>query len=469
MKRLLKITTLLGLLIVIAACEPSGDLLTSPSPLRTPTPVSLFQSPLTTPTAAPLIAPTTTSIPTATPIVVPPPPNWPTGEPWPPRPSTPNVLPTKTLQPPPAPKLSPIPKGPLPPDAKSLVFVPWDNRLTLASVKIGTDGTRWSDPQRQTALTLLASQLPQSHPPDYLVEISGIHPAPKGDKVAIDVLVYDRVQLWIASAIAGTPIPVTLPEVKDVQLISFLDWAPDGTQFIAYYSNRENGYLVVDALTGSTRKLDFPRSELGATLVQDVRYSPDGNTLAYVINTTTKEQIKGEIFLSSKDRTNPRLLHESPGVTIAGGSLGWSLDGQHLVYATTLQQFNDFASGEIRILDMNGNERVLVEHIPAFYTKPAWSPDSKRLAFVNAGSFSGNDLGPTEIAMVDVNTGKIDNLTTLGDRRNLSPKWSPNGRLIGFSSTLNTNGEIWLVDVDSRQSYPVAGPARPGTPLVWMP
>jgi Tol biopolymer transport system component len=357
----------------------------------------------------------------------------------------------------------------LPPDAKSLVFVPWDNRLTLASVKIGSDGTRWSDPQRQDALTLPANQLRRSHPPDYLVEISGIHPAPKGNLVALDVSVYERVQLWIAKTTAGAPTPITLSDVKEVQLISFLDWAPNGMEFIAYYSNRENGYVVIDARTGSTQRLAFPQNELGDTPVQDVRYSPDGRALAYVINTTTRELTKAEIFLSSKDGTNPRLLRELPGTTVAGGSLSWSLDGQHLAYATTRQPFNDFASGEIRILDMNGNERVLVEHIPAFYTKPEWSPDSKRIAFVTADSFSTSDLGPTEIAMVDVNAGKIDNLTTLGNRRNLSPKWSPNGRFIGFASTVNTHSEIWLVDVNSRQSYPVAGPARPGTPLAWTP
>jgi hypothetical protein len=471
------VSTLLGLMLLVAlgiglaaVLRGASSATSGPgvSPLAT---AVVLQSPLNTPTSVNIPSPVNTPslVPTATPMVIPPPPNWPTDQPWPPPPSTPNILPTQTLRPIPMPKLSPIPQGPLPSDIKSLVFVSWGNSLVLESVKIGSDGTRWSNPEQNAALALPANQFPQSLPPDYSVGISGIHPTTKGNKVALDIFVYEHVQLWIADIISGASISVTLPDQKNVQLISFTDWAPDGSELIAYYSNRENGYIAVDTKTGVSRKLNFPQNGLGNTLVQDVRYSPDGNTLTYVINTTTREQTKGAIFISSKDGTNPQLLHESLGVTIAGGSLNWSPDGQYLIYATTVHPFNDLAPGDIRILGMDGNERVLVTQIPAFYTKPAWSPDGRWIVFVKAGSLSNNDLGPTEIALIDVNTSKVESLATPSNRRNLSPKWSPNSRLISFSSTSNYSSEIWLVDISTRQSYPVAGPAKPVTPLSWMP
>src|SRR3972149_3358827 len=161
MKRWFKIIILLGLLVAIAACKPSGNSLASISPLQVPPPTlaSVFQSPPTTPTAAPLAVPTTaptaTPIPTATPMVVPPPPNWPTGEPWPPKPTTPQ--PTAVPKPFATPAFRPAPQGARPASLQSIWYPYFPNPGSspqLRAVQMDGQGQRWGQSDRLLNLTL---------------------------------------------------------------------------------------------------------------------------------------------------------------------------------------------------------------------------------------------------------------------------------------------------------------------------
>ena len=71
-----------------------------------------------------------------------------------------------------------------------------------------------------------------------------------------------------------------------------------------------------------------------------------------------------------------------------------------------------------------GSPRSLGFHLPTF-SSFRWSPDGQRIAYV-----VWNDLW-----VMDVETGKSDNLTKTPNRMELDPRWSPDGKWIAFLSS----------------------------------
>ena len=78
------------------------------------------------------------------------------------------------------------------------------------------------------------------------------------------------------------------------------------------------------------------------------------------------------------------------------------------------------------VLDLKSNSkrRIAPEH--AGGTSPAWSPDSRQLAF------ESDVRGILDIWVVDVDGGNTTRLTG-GSSEERSPAWSPNGRKIAFA------------------------------------
>ena len=66
-----------------------------------------------------------------------------------------------------------------------------------------------------------------------------------------------------------------------------------------------------------------------------------------------------------------------------------------------------------------------------------------RIAFVTTGG------GDPEIAVLDVKTGEATTLTE-NQSKELSPRWSPDGKTIAFSSDQSGELEINLLDVKER-------------------
>jgi TolB protein len=69
------------------------------------------------------------------------------------------------------------------------------------------------------------------------------------------------------------------------------------------------------------------------------------------------------------------------------------------------------------------------------------------------------DSPPKEIFAMDIDGGDLRQVTNTGTI-NMSPKWSPDGRSILFTSYLNHNPDLWSLDLESMALRPVSN--RPG-------
>jgi Tol biopolymer transport system component len=88
--------------------------------------------------------------------------------------------------------------------------------------------------------------------------------------------------------------------------------------------------------------------------------------------------------------------------------------------------------------------RQLTSNDGPFDGAPAWSPDSRRIAFVSARD------GNFQIYTMRAD-GSDQNRLTFNDAFDAFPAWSPDGRRIAFVSTRDGNDEVYTMRADGSQ------------------
>ena len=92
-------------------------------------------------------------------------------------------------------------------------------------------------------------------------------------------------------------------------------------------------------------------------------------------------------------------------------------------------------------MNVDGRNEYLLTDTPADYRRPAWHPDGNHIAF------SVGEAGKTDIAVMNLQTGKVKRLINNPEGGlSESPHWSPNGRQIVFEHS----DEFGRLDDDCR-------------------
>jgi len=182
--------------------------------------------------------------------------------------------------------------------------------------------------------------------------------------------------------------------------------------------------------------------------IQDLAYSPDGKSMAYV---TVPE---GQLWRSRVDGSE-RLQLAPEGMSAALPR--WSPDGKQIVFSGSTSSTNWVAY----LISSDGTGlRELIPGAKSGYD-PTWSADGKSIVLT---------LDPTDkhtpvaqrrgIAIVDVESGKISPLPS--SEQLFSPRWSPDGRYI--AALTDDSLKLMLFDVAARRwqelaSMPIGYPS----------
>jgi len=204
------------------------------------------------------------------------------------------------------------------------------------------------------------------------------------------------------------------------------------------------------------------------------RFSPDGRRLAF----TSYKDGNPDLFLLDLETGRASALSDEQGLNIAGG---FSPDGTKLLMTLSRGKspnlyLKDLASGAVERLtshfgadstptfspdarqvafvsDRSGNPQIYVLDVATKQARrltsmnwcdaPAWSPTGEWIAF--AGRANRKDK--MDVFLVDVTGAQVRQLTH-GEGSNEDPTWSPDGRLLAFSSTRGGRAQIYVMDAD---------------------
>lgn len=167
------------------------------------------------------------------------------------------------------------------------------------------------------------------------------------------------------------------------------------------------------------------------------------------------------------------------GITVSGGTLAWSPDGQYLAFPLSLERAfivlepltgwsrrfapsnsaptwapdgtriaytSDEQSG-LLFVDIDSDEpdnRIAEQDNTTF---PAWSPDGQRIAFITYEQVDTLSRFNRTAMLLDVATGEIREL--LPGHMHTTPIWSPDGRYLAVFPDL---GQIHIIDAGSGET-----------------
>jgi TolB protein len=221
------------------------------------------------------------------------------------------------------------------------------------------------------------------------------------------------------------------------------------------------------------------------------RFSPDGRRIAY----TSYKDGNPDLFMLDLETGRAITESDEQGLNIAGG---FSPNGEKLLMTLSRGKspnlyLKDLATGAIERLtfhfgadstptfspdarqaafvsDRSGNPQIYMLDLATKQARrlsnlnwcdsPAWSPTGEWIAF--AGRANRKDK--MDIFLVDVTGAQIRQLTH-GEGSNEDPTWSPDGRLLAFSSTRDGRSQIYVMDADGSAPRRIADlPGASSTP-----
>ena len=151
---------------------------------------------------------------------------------------------------------------------------------------------------------------------------------------------------------------------------------------------------------------------------------------------TPAHDFEGSVFRMSRDGSSiVRISAEKPGWGTA--SPRWAPDGQRVLYVAHTESKSEF-----HVVSAAGEKRMRVP-VPSHITSVAglcWGPDG---TIVFAG---GTAEGSYDIYLMKPGAGEAAIRRILGN--GIQPAWSPDGRLLAFTTFRDGNLEVYVADSD---------------------
>ena len=250
-----------------------------------------------------------------------------------------------------------------------------------------------------------------------------------------------RANIWVRDIAAKTDTQITKFADFDIHFPSLgpsdIVFENGGRLYVLSLADEKYREVPVKLVTDGMTLM--PKVEKVAPLIQGGGLSPDGKRAVV--------EARGEIFSVPAENGPVYDLTRSSGV--AERHPAWSPDGKSVAYWSDRS-----GEYELTIMDLEkpGEEKTLTAYGPGFRYQLFWSPDSKKIAFIDkAMEIFVYDLAAAKTFRVDEGLyffqGGLDNFTA---------SWSSDSRWLAYARDLDTRGSaIFLYDMKENKARQV--------------
>ncbi|HSG05304.1 MAG TPA: DPP IV N-terminal domain-containing protein [Nitrospiria bacterium] len=274
-------------------------------------------------------------------------------------------------------------------------------------------------PHKPGPLVASERQLTFDEEEDYLPSFS-----PDGKRLAYSSYASGNEEIWVMGADGKQARPITDSPKGDWSPA----WSPDG-KTIVFTSSRDGvNQLWIMGADGSNPKPLTRADPLPSTWSRDPSWSRDGRMIIFTSNRSGKDENwildleKGKQWKHSIGMAE----HWHPS---------FSPDGKKVLFSSNM-------SGEwgLWLSDLEGNNLVRLVADKRFDNNPAasWSPDGEKIVFRTAFS---------DLWIMDSDGKNVSALTTDGTVAGWRPAWSPDSKKIAYTSLRSGNSDIWMINL----------------------
>ncbi len=206
-------------------------------------------------------------------------------------------------------------------------------------------------------------------------------------------------------------------------------WSPD-RRFVVFTTYRHRNTQDIDMIELATGKRWTLVAQGGLNITPVL--SPDGNTLAY----SSSHEGNAELYrLDTHTKAVQRLT------THAAGDLSpsWSPSGRELAFTSDRN-----GGPQIFLMSADGSNVRRLTFDGDYNAAPAWSPRGNWIAYV-----CRTPKKEYKLCVITPDGQKHLQLTT-GLGVDDSPSWSPDGRHLVFSSTVEGKSQIYMINADGK-------------------
>ena len=206
--------------------------------------------------------------------------------------------------------------------------------------------------------------------------------------------------------------------------INDFEWSPDGTQMILVADS-----ISVDKKTKSSVQTQKP------IVIDRYYFKEDGKEFL-------GDERQHLHLLDIKSRTTKQLTKGTSNEILPS----WSPDSKKIAYVTKTGEMDRTNNYDVYVLeiDSTNNPIQLTTNLGAdsSSSRPQWSPDGKKIAYLHGGDPALLWYALQELAVIDLDTKINSILTKELDRNVSSPQWSDDGQSIYFVIEDNMKSQL---------------------------
>jgi len=226
------------------------------------------------------------------------------------------------------------------------------------------------------------------------------------------------------------------------------------SHFLAWTPNGKAAYLKVDSLGDAHVVRAFAEGRDEFIPITELTYdlSPNPSNDDFTFTFSRGLGYGSELWLAKQDGRIVQQLYADQSNYISFAR--WSPDGSRIAFIKIPDTPTPFTVGELWVMNADGlHARKLADADTGHGYAANWSPDGKRIAFVSRENPEDKNADQStealisNIYMVDVESGKLMQVTSFDNARVETPSWSPDGNTLAVTTVLDGRMQIQVADV----------------------